>query len=260
MWPKNGALRQEDHQALGDWQGNDFQFKSSAAREKWIREAYRQGVNAHAWHLGEEVDDKTRDAIVAAVSGPAKAIYLGPDRKYRFLDRRTVEDSSTRAHRNSFFAGKSFQEVAEANVPPGEDELVRKLLEPGASNDNHPTVGVARKQNSCPTCETGYSNENDRGQAVSRKSQQFVRSSQPLVRVEARDAQHKNIVSRSGGVWDWLFRGDGSCPEPDCEAVHDACQEKCLELTVDKGHDSDTPLRYRRCVRECMADQGCFSY
>lgn len=60
-----------------------------------------------------------------------------------------------------------------------------------------------------------------------------------------------------------IFRGDatgsgGSCPEPDCARIRQECHEECIPISL--GNRSDSPLLHRRCVRECMADQGCFDY
>lgn len=60
-----------------------------------------------------------------------------------------------------------------------------------------------------------------------------------------------------------VFRGDagssgGCCPEPDCDEVRQECHEECVPLSL--GNGSDSPLVYRRCVRDCMVDQGCFDF
>lgn len=62
-----------------------------------------------------------------------------------------------------------------------------------------------------------------------------------------------------------IFRRDrgapgGSCPQPDCGEVRQECHEECAPLYVGGAYGSDAPLLHRRCVRECMEDQGCFDY
>lgn len=67
-----------------------FTFASRAAQEEWDRRAYRQAVSADNWHLGDEIDDASRDVILADIGGPTRPIYQGPDGKYRFQNERTI--------------------------------------------------------------------------------------------------------------------------------------------------------------------------
>jgi RHS repeat-associated protein len=38
------------------------------------------------------------------------------------------------------------------------------------------------------------------------------------------------------------------------------CHEKCIKLTVGHGYNSDAHLKYRKCMRECLADKGYYNY
>ncbi len=59
--------------------------------------------------------------------------------------------------------------------------------------------------------------------------------------------------------------GGGSCPAPDCEKVRQECLKKCSRQFADDpsslpGGRSNTPSGMRVCIRDCMAEQGCFDY
>lgn len=112
-----------DTNTLGRGQGRDFQFNAPEGQQSWLREAYRQAVSADSWHLGDKVDDKVRDAILAGVGGAQPPMYRGPDRQYYFQNARTIEDATTRGHRAQHFAGKTMDQVTAAKMP-GEDEYV----------------------------------------------------------------------------------------------------------------------------------------
>lgn len=119
----------------GVWENGIFRFASPQAVEAWRRKAYAQGVNENTWHLGDEVDDKTRDLAMAGIGGPMPPLYQGPDGKYRFGNAKTVEDPTARDHRLAYLKGKTIDQIA-AKIP-GEDEWVEKgkVLQ-AAANDN----------------------------------------------------------------------------------------------------------------------------
>ena len=114
---------ESDIDSLGMGQGSNFRFAAPEGQQNWLREAYRQAVNADTWHLGDKVDDKVRDAILAGVGGAQPPMYRGPDRQYYFQNARTMEDATTRGHRAQHFAGKTMDQLAAARMP-GEDEYV----------------------------------------------------------------------------------------------------------------------------------------
>jgi hypothetical protein len=60
---------------------NNF-FYSPDAEEAWYRSAYRQAVNAKTWHLGDAVDDETRNVILAGLGDATPPMYRGPDNRY----------------------------------------------------------------------------------------------------------------------------------------------------------------------------------
>ena len=140
-----------DTDSLGRGQGRDFQFSSPEGQQNWLREAYRQAVSADGWHLGDKVDDKVRDAILAGIGGAQPPMYRGPDRQYYFQNARTIEDATTRGHRAQHFAGKTMDQLA-AEKMPGEDEYVtlreaqsaramaaaKRSIKPAANDDVSP--------------------------------------------------------------------------------------------------------------------------
>lgn len=108
---------------LGSGEGRDFRFTSPEGQQTWLREAYRQAVNADTWHLGDKVDDQVRDAILAGVGGAQPPMFRGPDRQYYLQNARTMEDATTRSHRARHLAGKTMDQIAATGMP-GEDEYV----------------------------------------------------------------------------------------------------------------------------------------
>ncbi|MBA2932597.1 RHS repeat protein [Sphingomonas sp. CGMCC 1.13654] len=44
------------------------------------------------------------------------------------------------------------------------------------------------------------------------------------------------------------------------EEARKECHEKCVELTVGHGYGSQAPIRYRKCMRDCLAKSGYHNY
>lgn len=106
--------------------GRGSPISSRQAKEAWYRAAYRQAVNARTWHLGDAIDDRTRDVILAGLGGATPPIYRGPDNRYSFQNAHTLEGAATRNHRARYFAGRTPDEVRGPKMP-GEDEYVAAL-------------------------------------------------------------------------------------------------------------------------------------
>ncbi|MBL8708130.1 MAG: hypothetical protein JNL25_02955 [Rhodospirillaceae bacterium] len=131
----------------GGWKNGRYRFATPEAEQAWQRAAYRQAVNADTWHLGDEVDDASRDAILAGIAGPTPPMYRGPDGRYRFANAHTIEDAATRSHRARYFAGKTMDQIAGAKMP-GEDEYLAAIYGKSqssvAANDN-----IMRRADDC---------------------------------------------------------------------------------------------------------------
>lgn len=118
-----------------DGSQNNF-FYSPGVEEAWYRAAYRQAVNAKTWHLGDAVDDETRNVILAGLGGATPPMYQGPDNRYYFQNARTLEDAATRIHRARYFAGRNIEQTDSAKMP-GEDEYVAmRRVYSRPANDN----------------------------------------------------------------------------------------------------------------------------
>ncbi|WP_374374786.1 hypothetical protein [Dongia sp.] len=127
--------------AAGRWVDGQFTFATPEAEEAWQRSAYQQAVNEKTWHLGDKIDDQTRDAILAGIGGATRPMYQGPDGQYYFQNARTLEDPSARSHRAQHVAGKTIDQIAAAGKIPGEDEYVaaRRAPPPKPANNNERT-------------------------------------------------------------------------------------------------------------------------
>jgi hypothetical protein len=93
---------------LGEWQDGAFRFDSPDAEKQWRVVAYRSGVHADRWDLGQVLDDKTRDVVLGGLGGPTAPVYRGPDGQYRFANQQTIEPADVRAwRRRSMRAGST---------------------------------------------------------------------------------------------------------------------------------------------------------
>jgi hypothetical protein len=126
--------------AAGRWVDGEFTFATPEAEEAWQRSAYQQAVSAKTWHLGDKIDDQTRDAILTGIGGATRPMYQGPDGQYYFQNARTLEDPSVRSHRAQHVAGKTIDQIAAAGKIPGEDEYVamRRGLRTHANDNSKP--------------------------------------------------------------------------------------------------------------------------
>lgn len=267
--------------AAGRWVDGQFTFATPEAEEAWQRSAYQQAVNAKTWHLGDKIDDQTRNAILAGIGGATRPMYQGPDGQYYFQNARTLEDPSARSHRAKHVAGKTIDQIAAAGKIPGEDEYVamRRAPQHKPVNDNQ-RINTLRARNVVENSQYSKTPQ----EAVNTNSKHP--SELPENRLGSLRVQNDRLlmpktelgsakvlaktdkINEPMGLLDWLFKGPigpdtpepGGCPQPDCDAVHKACSAKCLQLYTGRGFRSDTPLLYRRCVRECMADSGCYNY
>ena len=250
-------------EGLGHWDNGVFRFSSPEAEEACTRQAYKQAVHDEKWHLGDELDDKTRDLVLAGIAGPTKPIFQGPDRKYRFANANTIENELVRNHRSKHFAGKTMAQILGAEVSPGENELVeaRRASRLPAANDNQSNAfrpATLRSNHTCATCTKKETADHDA---------RVEWAKQPAGGNALLLAQG-SIEDSPTGLWDWLFKGPRSpdapeptsCPEPDCDKIHKLCHDECVYLYTGRGFNSDAPQLYRKCVRECMHAAGCFNY
>lgn len=150
--PQSRPALATDAPNSGGWKNGRYRFATTEAEQAWQRDAYRQAVNADTWHLGDEVDDASRDAILAGIAGPTPPMYRGPDGRYRFANAHTIEDAATRSHRARFFAGKTMDQISGVKMP-GEDEFVamRRTPELKPANENAHSRPSAANDNATPT-------------------------------------------------------------------------------------------------------------
>ncbi|MBI2252986.1 MAG: hypothetical protein HYU58_00050 [Proteobacteria bacterium] len=140
--------------AMGEWRDGAFHFDSPDGEKQWRVDAYRSGVHADNWHLGQALDDNTRDVVLSGLGGATAPVYRGPDGNYRFANRNTIEPADVRALRQQSFQGVKLQDL-KGPAMPGEDVIAARFAASRAANGNPSPAANDNRVPAVPQPKTG---------------------------------------------------------------------------------------------------------